>query len=325
VKLEVCVSPTDGSSYHAQVKPRPVNLFFVEGGERYPVEPKDQSTFFLKGTRKNMTKVELLGALTDHSEQVSPNVLMRPLFQDTLLPTVAYVAGPGEIAYFAQFRSAYEWAGIPMPLIYPRFTATLIEDKFDKFAQKNNLELARLISDGKTYVESTLQSLSDPEIENRFVNADQSIDQLLEQLREKVTQVDQTLDGALTSVKGKVLTTLRDFQSKVLAADRRKNSTLREQLERALAALVPEDELQERELSLLYYVNKYGMGLWRALVDAVIDGTEATTEHHLLKVKELMEKSSGASEENLGSKTNSGEIGRTSGMQEPLVARAMNP
>ncbi|MFI5201968.1 MAG: bacillithiol biosynthesis cysteine-adding enzyme BshC, partial [Candidatus Kapaibacterium sp.] len=126
-------------TYHAQVKPRALNLFYVnEDGDRLPITERERTSgsaersFFLKGSRKVFTLQELLDTLETHSERFSPNVVMRPLYQDSLLPTVAYVAGPGEMAYFAQFQPSYEWAGIPMPLIRPRVTNTLIEERLER-------------------------------------------------------------------------------------------------------------------------------------------------------------------------------------------------
>ncbi|HET6512139.1 MAG TPA: bacillithiol biosynthesis cysteine-adding enzyme BshC, partial [Candidatus Kapabacteria bacterium] len=127
--------------YHAQVKPRAINMFYLEDGERFAINEKERKSaeprsYFLKGSKRTFTHEELVSMLLEHPERFSPNVLLRPLFQDTILPTVAYIGGPGEIAYFAQFKSAYEWAELPMPLIFSRVTGTIVEDKFQQSLDK---------------------------------------------------------------------------------------------------------------------------------------------------------------------------------------------
>ena len=137
--------------YHAQVKPRALNLFFLDQGERFALVEKEgtpsgaERSFFLQGTKRTLTMTELLGYIESEPERFSPNVVLRPLYQDTLLPTAVYIGGPGEIAYFAQFKSAYEWAGIPMPMILPRETATLIEDRFEKLSEKQGIAIADIV------------------------------------------------------------------------------------------------------------------------------------------------------------------------------------
>ena len=124
--------------YHAQIKPRALNLFYVDEDSDRLTDRRDERNssgaereFFLQGTRKTFTLAELLSTLNDHPERFSPNVVTRPLYQDSLVADRRVMsAGPGEIAYFAQLAPAYEWAGLPdAEIIHPRVTATLIEER----------------------------------------------------------------------------------------------------------------------------------------------------------------------------------------------------
>jgi bacillithiol biosynthesis cysteine-adding enzyme BshC len=274
--------------YHAQVKPRALNLFLIENGERWPLvehEPSPHAkgrTFFLKGTRRTFTLEELEQIIESAPERFSPNVVLRPLYQDTLLPTAAYVAGPGEIAYFAQFAPAYEWAGIPMPIVAPRLSATLVEERLERVLEKFTLSVEQILTEGRPLEEHLLSSLVDANLETAFDRATIEIENALEALRESVKETDPTLDASLTTLKGKVATTVRDFGNKVLAADRKKHSTARQQLDRLFAALLPNDELQERELSLIYFLNKYGPTFLDRLKSLLAPIVEENTEHHIL-------------------------------------------
>ena len=132
--------------YHAQVKPRSVNLFLHQPGGRFGIEPHPDG-FALKGARQYFTTEELLNLLEQSPESFSPNVVLRPICQDFLLPTISYVAGPAEIAYFAQFKLLYEYFDIPEPLIYPRASLTIIEERVQKIIDKFDLKLLQVFQE----------------------------------------------------------------------------------------------------------------------------------------------------------------------------------
>lgn len=305
--------------YHAQVKPRAINLFYVENGERHAImereKPADDGSkaYFLKGTKRVFTQAQLLEIASSSPEKLSPNVVMRPLLQDTLLPTVAYVAGPGEVAYFAQLKRAYEWAGIAMPVIYPRLTATIIEDRHQKSLDKAGADVHDLLISGKAAIDRIIDNMTGSDLESQFANADTAIDAELEKLRIAVAGVDGSLDNALTSVKGKVLTTLRDFSAKVQSADRKRHQTVRTQLEKALQSILPQSDLQERKLSAIYFSNKYGRDLVSGLKQATERDVLKTGEHHLYLASALVK---------LGARNSSegGENLRTSEREESFMA-----
>jgi len=257
----------------------------------------------------------LLGKIENEPERFSPNVVLRPLYQDFLLPTVAYVAGPGEIAYFAQFKTAYDWAGIPMPLIVPRLTATIVEDRFRALLDSASLTVEDILQGGSMRVQRLLESLSDAELAPAFEQAMMEIERELESLRPHVERADKTLNDALTSLKGKLVTAVRDFQSKTLAADRKRHATVRAKFEKLLAALLPREALQERELSILFFLNKYGFDFWRDLKQDLLSQPVNADEHRVLFVSEFHahDRSVGATTDNAGDK-------RTSEPARSLVA-----
>ena len=120
-------------NYEPQVKPKPINVFYVFNGSRYLLEPRNDNIFALKNSRQKFTAVELFEDLYANPENFSGNVILRPICQDYLFPTIAYIAGPSEVAYFAQFKKIYEYFNITMPVIFPRTSATLIENKASSF------------------------------------------------------------------------------------------------------------------------------------------------------------------------------------------------
>ncbi len=280
-------------TYHAQIKPRALNLFYVdESGDRLPMMEREKTAgsdreFFFKGSRQTFTLAALLLALEEHPERFSPNVVMRPLYQDTLLPTAAYIAGPGEMAYFAQLRPAYEWAALPMPLIHPRVTATLIEERLERVFDKFHIAPEDILSDAHGQNTALLDTMIETELAPRFEKVLTEMDASLESLRQNVSQADPTLDGALTSLKGKVLTAVRDFEGKTLAAERKRHATTKAQLDKVLAALLPSGELQERKLNLVYFLNKYGPKFFEMVKQLLRPVALNFQEHHVLHLKDI--------------------------------------
>jgi len=215
---------------------------------------------------------------------------MRPLYQDMLLPTVAYVAGPGEIAYFAQFRSSYEWAALSMPLIYPRLSATIVEERLERILAKFKTTTEDILSNANGQNTVLFDAMIDSPLSAKFESAIGEVDISLEALREAVSHADQTLDGALTGLKGKVLTTIRDFQNKTLAAERKRHATEKAQLDKLFAALIPSGELQERELNLVYFLNKYGPNFIQSLKQLLAPIALDFHEHHITHLKDISSK-----------------------------------
>lgn len=250
--------------YHAQVKPKSINLFLLHRGGRYLIEPRE-TDFSLKGTRQYFSKEELDALLHHHPERFSPNVVLRPIAQDWLLPTVAYVGGPSEIAYQAQLSLVYKHFGVVQPVIIPRASATFIEERVDRVAGKYQLPATRLFEDADVVTAEILQQLGGVNIDTLFRTAGESVNDMIAELTFGLTEIDATLKGPLEGGKGKIEGALRGLKEKSLAAQKRRNETAVRQIERALQTIMPAGNLQERELNIIYYLNKYGPDVVRWL------------------------------------------------------------
>jgi uncharacterized protein YllA (UPF0747 family) len=191
----------------------------------------------------------------------SPNVLLRPLVQDTLFPTVCYVSGPSELAYLGQLREVYEYFGTPMPLIYPRSSATLVDGSAARFLNKLQLPLDTLRSRDESALNQLLQSQLPPEIEESIKRADDTLRTALQRVIEAMPALDPTLAGAAKTTMGKMEHDLKSLHGKVIQAAKRRDETLRRQFTRAQAQIFPLGNPQERTLTLVYFINRYGPGL----------------------------------------------------------------
>ncbi len=266
--------------YHAQLNQEGMNLFITEKGKRYKLSRAGDGFSY---NSIIITTADIQKILVEHPERFSMNVAMRPLVQDTILPTVAYIAGPGEIAYFAQLKNAYDWAGIPMPPIIPRIGMTLLEDRFDKLFGKYTIDIENFIEKSEEIIANLLRSEQEKILSDSFANVIKEIDTSLEALRNSVSSTDATLDPALTALKGKTLSQIKDFENKSLAAERKKQSGTKQQFEKAQNVLLPNGKLQERELNLLYFLNKYGMDFWKKLKSELIANPPDNHQHSIIR------------------------------------------
>ncbi|MBW8896383.1 MAG: bacillithiol biosynthesis BshC [Acidobacteria bacterium] len=194
-------------------------------------------------------------------ERFSPNVLLRPLVQDTLFPTICYVSGPSELAYLGQLREVYQHFAIPMPLIYPRATATLVDGSAARFLNKHQVPLDTLRSRDESALNQLLQSQLPPEIEQSLKNAEDTLRSALQRVIDAMPSLDPTLAGAAKTTMGKMEHDLKSLQGKVIQAAKRRDETLRRQFTRAQAQIFPLGHPQERTLTLVYFINRYGPGL----------------------------------------------------------------
>lgn len=254
--------------YHAQIKAKSINLFLFHKGGRYLIEPRE-TDFSLKGTRAFFQKEELLAFVRETPEVFSPNVILRPLCQDTLLPTVSYVGGPSEIAYHAQLQPLYEYLGVPQPVIYPRASVSLIQANLVRAMEKYSLELPEFLGDIGRVTEKVVEQISDIKLDAMFAHVSKNVHEALHELKFGLNEVDPTLLGALDNVLAKIDVNIGVLREKSVAAQKRRNDTAVRQIEKAAGGLLPGGVLQERALSPVYYLNKYGSGLMNWLSEHV--------------------------------------------------------
>jgi bacillithiol biosynthesis cysteine-adding enzyme BshC len=246
-------------AHQPQVAPQAdsISLFHLNGA-RQPIK-RDGDHCMIGETR--VTMESLVEQARTNPERFSPNVVVRPIVQDTLFPTVCYVSGPSELAYLGQLRDVYDHFGIPMPLIYPRVSATLIDGAAARFLARYNVHLDELRSRNESALNHLLQAQLPPEIEHALKNAEETLQSALQRVIEAMPALDPTLAGAAKTTMGKMEHDLKSLQGKVIQAAKRRDETLRRQFTRAQAQIFPLGHPQERTLTLVYFINRYGPGL----------------------------------------------------------------
>jgi bacillithiol biosynthesis cysteine-adding enzyme BshC len=255
----------EARGYHAQAAAQEANLalFHLHGG-REPM--RGDGDGFLVGDRR-VSRQELLERVRRSPGDFSPNVLLRPLAQDTIFPTVCYVAGPSELAYLGQLRAVYAAFGIPMPLIQARATATILDSNAMRFLARHDFPLESLRAQDESALNALLESQLPPTVEASLQDAVRAVEERMNALAAEVPQIDPTLEGATRSTLTRMQDDLKKLHNKIIQAAKRRDETLRRQFHHARAQAFPNGQAQERELGLVYFVNRYGP----ALVDRLAD------------------------------------------------------
>jgi bacillithiol biosynthesis cysteine-adding enzyme BshC len=196
----------------------------------------------------------------------SPNVLLRPLFQDTLFPTACYVAGPSELAYLAQLGSVYRHFGVPMPLIVPRATATLLDSASARFLARYDLPLESLQPQDEAALNRLLQAHLPASVEQSLRDATAAVQERMAKVIAAVPLIDPTLAGTAKTTLGRMEHDLKTLHQKIIHAAKRRDEALRRQFARAQAQAFPGGDPQERALGVIFFVNRYGWGLVDRLI-----------------------------------------------------------
>ncbi|MGH9174468.1 MAG: bacillithiol biosynthesis cysteine-adding enzyme BshC [Vicinamibacterales bacterium] len=262
------------AGYHAQVTPHEdaVSLFHLNDG-REPVRfSGDQATV---GERRT-TLAALLDEVQRAPQHFSPNVLLRPIVQDTLFPTICYVAGPNELAYLGQLRDVYSHFNVPMPLMYQRATATIVDSATLRFLSKYEVPLPALAPQDESALNQLLQDQLPPTVEQALNNVSTVVDERMAQVATAVPQIDPTLQGTVESTLGRMQHDLRTLRNKVIQAAKRRDDTLRRQFQRAQVITFPNGHPQEREIGCVWFANRYGP----ALVERLLDDLPLNMGHH---------------------------------------------
>jgi bacillithiol synthase len=252
------------AGYHTQVHVAEDStlLFLTRQGNRTTLHQRDGRLFF-DGSEKAGEK-DLLKTLQDRPLDFSPNVLLRPLVQDVLLPTVAYVAGPSELAYYAQAQALYEgWR--PMPVIFPRAGFTLVDRRVERWLEKYKLSVED-VWQGQEHLSRKIaaegfSSGGAAGWSERYDQSEQDLTRLLERLRRDVEVLDPTLLDSLAHAEEKMRYQMERLRGKISRAALQRSDLLARHEEALLRYLMPRKDLQEREVGGLYFLGRSGYDL----------------------------------------------------------------
>jgi len=233
-----------------------VNLF-LEGPAGRERLYRDGDGFRLRASGEVLTAEEIRAAVESDPKRLSPNVLFRPVVESALLPTLSYVGGPGEIAYFAQLGDYFEAHGIGMPVIHPRWSVTVIEGKIRKVLDKFGLDLAALDRPFHEVASGFAAEEAPDEVKAAIATLRGALGSGVAELQKAVVGVDPTLKGPVQHLRSQTFTAIEDVEKKVMQAVKRESEIALQQLEKAQLHLYPEGRPAERVQSPLYFLSRY--------------------------------------------------------------------
>lgn len=250
------------NKYHQQIKKKEGYLnIFLDNGQRSTVR-KERDVFVVETTQEKYTAEQIRKLLNQKPNLFSPNVVLRPVVQSYLFPTLAYIGGPSEVAYFAQLKELHKALEVNMPVVYPRAAVTLLERKTLEITRKYNLDIKDILTqDIESVINQVMEKTLPPDWEENFIKTQAEIRQKFEKLEQDVIQLEPTLKETFATTKGKIDFELNKLKEKYFQAYKRKNKVVREQLYKVKNHLYPENDLQERKFNMVYYLNKYGLSL----------------------------------------------------------------
>jgi bacillithiol biosynthesis cysteine-adding enzyme BshC len=229
--------------YFVQVNPREINLFYIEDNLRERII-LENGIYKVNHTKIEFTETEILTLLESNPEKFSPNVIMRPLYQEVILPNLCYIGGGGEIAYWLELKSFFSSAKVTFPILLLRNSVLLATEKQNKKADKLNLTWSDLFSKQATLVNRITQKLSAFPID--FTVQKEALKKQFEALLELANHTDKSFLGAVKAQEVKQIKGLETLEKRLLIAQKRKFNDELQRIINLQNELFPNQSLQER-------------------------------------------------------------------------------
>src|SRR6218665_256584 len=261
--------------YSIQVNPRPINCFYLEGQQRLRIE-KNGELFQLVGTERSFTQQELQEIINTRPEQLSPNVVLRPVYQQVILPNIAYAGGPGELAYWLEFKGMFDSFGVFFPVLMPRNFITVINKATHRSMEKLKLSEKDMFRSSGELIHHYLvaaNSVFDLKKEEALLEAEYL------NIAERSKAIDPTLERHVLAARQKALNQLRVVEQKTNRALKKREETTIRQIESIKQALFPKGVPQERYDNFAAFYLNYGPAFFKAIEKAV---DPFTLDHKIL-------------------------------------------
>lgn len=271
-----------GEQFHQQATVYDSHLFYLDRDNgRTKIRRAEEG--WLTDNGHEWTKEELIKAIETSPEEFSPDVFLRPVIQDALLPTLGYVAGPGEVAYYGQMKTFYRCFNQQMPVIFPRLSATFIEPAIDRIIGELPFELSAYNNRIEDLESDFVERSSQVDLEEIFEKWKEEAAAVASPYKSKIVDVDETLEGAAEKAKAVYFNQLDKLKGKTYRAIKKHEEIQLNRIKRIKLNLFPDQNLQERSLSGIYYMNKFGPDIWDRVLQE-LDSTEDFKNHQLIYI-----------------------------------------
>lgn len=257
------------AGYHPQIELRRGYLTLFHQDPSRDAITVNEKGFELKASGRKFSVEELAVLFEQSPGSFTPNATLRPLFQDTIFPSLAVVLGPSEIAYFSQLTLAYQRMGIPMPLMIPRASLTLVDAKIDALCSRLGVGVAEVMERGEHIIDDVLKRHVPASLDRRIVEGRVTVADIWRGIVSEIDALDPTLHRTAVIGSSRALRQFDFMEKKIAQAARRKNTLLRTQVQRLADSLAPKGKLQERVLCALPFLTRSGGSIIAAAAQAV--------------------------------------------------------
>ncbi len=251
------------TNYKIQVQPRDINLFYINKGVRERILVTD-GTFGVLETEIRWTKDELLKEVNEHPERFSPNVIMRPLYQEVILPNLCYIGGGGELAYWLQLKSNFETQQVTFPMLLLRNSVLIITERQKEKLQKMNVAVKDLFLNQNDLMTKVTKDISEIDID--FTPQKEHLKKQFEDLYTLAEQTDKSFKGAVGAQETKQIKGLENLEHRLLKAQKRKLESILERVRLLQDELFPRQSLQERNMNFSEFYLEHGEEFISALM-----------------------------------------------------------
>jgi bacillithiol biosynthesis cysteine-adding enzyme BshC len=255
-----------GNSYPIQVNPREINLFYLEDNLRERIV-LDKGLYKINQTEKFFSKEEILEQLRLTPEKFSPNVLMRPLYQEVILPNLCYIGGGGELAYWMQLKQYFNNVNIPFPILLLRNSVLLLTEKQRKKMAALNISEAEIFLQQNDLIKNKVKEISDLSLD--FSDQQMDLQKMFDHLKILARKTDKSFTGAVLAQEKKQLNGLKNLEKRLLKAQKRKFKETVDRITLLQNELFPKGSLQERQMNFSDFYEFQGEGLIEILMDTL--------------------------------------------------------
>lgn len=240
-----------------------------ENGPRIVLERKDTNQYVLKGTNKTLDNKKLINILDTNPYWFSSTVLTRPIWQSWMLPVVSYIAGPGEIAYWAQLKKGFESFNVQMPHVMPRLSFTLLEPKIRRLIKKYSIDFDQVSNDLDSFIREQVIKTQNPEMENEFREIQNQLSNSSERIQQHIKSVDPTLKSIIQKTFSSADNNIEKLLNRILHIIEEKESLAVQHFNEIHRSIYPDATPQERVISSIYFLNKYGPDWLNDVIDKI--------------------------------------------------------
>lgn len=260
------ISELNQAGFKTQAAPREINLFYRTPGRRERIVFSN-GNYQVINTDLVFSESEILTELENSSEKFSPNVVLRPLFQELILPNLAYVGGGGELAYWLERKAQFEHFGINFPMLVRRNSLLFLENEATKKLEKFGFSVAEFFQETESLVRKFVEKQLAVEV--GLTDEMEAMSAIFSRLAEKAKAIEPTLEKAVAAEQVKQLTALENWESKLRRAEKQKHEIILNQIRALKEKLYPNNGLQERSENWLTFYVKYGGGFFEMLKNSL--------------------------------------------------------